>query len=338
MPDGEEPLPRRRGRRRKKSRSKLKIVIYTLIAMFAVVVFAVAGFALYLNHLLDSNVRRSGLLPPNESRLSRATTAGNSQNILLLGSDSRTEDLGDSSRADVIQLVHVSDDRKTVQVIHFPRDLYVDIPGHRKNKINAAYALGGAPLLVQTMEGMLDVPIDHVAQIGFDGFKDLTNTVGGVDVNVDQATTSGHFTFTEGINHMKGDAALAFVRERHQLSEGDISRGKRQQAWIKALLTKSLKRGTLSNPTRLASMIDDTTKNLVVDNAFSTGKMRDLGFSLRGLRSSGVTFLTAPFTGFDTVNGIGSVDTVDQTKMKQLGDALRTDKVKDLPNQIANPG
>ncbi|MDF8265559.1 LCP family protein [Luteipulveratus flavus] len=333
---GEEPTTGpERGRR---PRSRARVIAYTLLTMLLVVVLAAVGFGLYLDHLVSANVRHDPLLPPAESRAARAQGAGDAQNILLLGSDSRTEQLQDASRADVIQLVHISDDRSSVQVIHFPRDLYVPIPGHGRNKINAAYAFGGAPLLVQTMEGMLHVRIDHVAQIGFDGFRDLTNTVGGVDVNVDQPTTSDGHTFTRGINHLDGDAALAFVRERKQLSEGDIDRGRRQQAWLKGLLDKTLRAGTLANPVRLAHVVDDTTSNLVVDDGFSTGEMRSLALSLRNLRGGGVTFATAPFSGFRSVPGVGSVDVVDDAGMARLGTALREDRVADLPKTTSSPG
>ena len=320
-----------------KRRSPARIAVYTVLSMLLVVALVLAGFALYLNHLLDSNVRRAGLLP-SASRTAKDPAAGDAVNILLLGSDSRTEDLQDSSRADVIQLVHIDSGRSSAQVIHFPRDLYVDIPGKGKNKINAAFAYGGAPLLVQTLERLLGVRVDHVAQIGFDGFKDLTNTVGGVDVNVEQPTTSGGFTFTKGTNHMSGEQALAFVRERKQLGAGDIDRGKRQQAWIQALLAKSLSRGTLTNPAKLTSMIDDTTSNLVVDDQFSTGAMRSLAISLRSLRGGDVTYLTAPFSGFDTVAGVGSIDVVDQPRMTALGTALRTDAMSSYDGRANTPG
>ena len=84
-------------------------------------------------------------------------------------------------------LVHVPADHSEVTLIHFPRDLYVSIPGKGKNKLNAAYAFGGAPLLVTTMQNMLGVRVDHVAMLGFEGFKSMTDAVGGVDVNVEEA-------------------------------------------------------------------------------------------------------------------------------------------------------
>lgn len=329
----------RRSRRRRegKRRNPLVVALLVLLTMALIVAVALGGFALYLTNKFDNNVTRSSLLPDGD-RATRAASAGNAQNILLLGSDSRTQELRSGARADVIQLVHVPNDRKSLQVIHFPRDLYVDIPGRGKNKINAAYAFGGAPLLVQTLEQLLGVRIDNVAAIGFDGFKELTNTVGGVQVNVDQPSTSQGYTFTPGTMQMNGDQALAFVRERKQLAGGDIDRGKRQQAWMKGLMSKTLNTGTLTNPVKLSGMVDDVSQNLVVDESFSTGDMRSLAFSMRGVRQADITFMTAPYSGFSSVRGIGSIDVVDEPRMKQLGQALQEDTMTTLPGQITNPG
>ena len=101
-------------------------------------------------------------------RPTRVEAAKDSLNLLLLGSDSRGPDQG---RSDVIVLAHISDDRSRVDLIHFPRDLWVDIPGRGKDKINAAYAYGGAPLLVQTLQTLIKVPVDHVAVVDFRGLQ-----------------------------------------------------------------------------------------------------------------------------------------------------------------------
>jgi LCP family protein required for cell wall assembly len=103
---------------------------------------------------------------------------------LLIGSDSRTSVA--NGRSDVIVLVHISRDSKMVHLIHFPRDMYVDVPGHGKDKINAAYVYSGPRLLVRKL---VDVPIDHVAVIGFDGLKAMTDAVGGVDVYTGEVTS-----------------------------------------------------------------------------------------------------------------------------------------------------
>ena len=119
-------------------------------------------------------------------------------------------------------------------------------PGRGKDKINAAFAYGGAPLLVQTLQDLVGVPVDHVAIIDFEGFQRMTDAVGGVNVYVEEGSSGGGYTFTKGFQQMGGAEALAFVRERKTLSEGDISRGRRQQAFIKALMLKSLSRDVLA--------------------------------------------------------------------------------------------
>ncbi len=318
------------GRRRpRRKRGRLKIALLTLASMLLIVVLAGVGFALYLNHLLDSNVERAGLLPSEGSGPTRQATAGEAQNILLLGSDSRDKsDIHDASRADVIQLVHINDDHSALQVISFPRDLYVPIPGHGKNKINAAYAFGGAPLLVKTLQNMLGVHIDHVAQIGFTGFAKVTDELGGVDVYVAQGFhEKGYGSFDKGWHHMSGEQALGFVRERHQLAEGDIDRGRNQQAWIKAVLDKTMKKGTLLNPIKVTNIIDDITSNAVVDKSMTASYMRNTALKLRDIRMDDVSFYTAPFKGFAYVKGAGAIDVVDKPAMKALGKAIATDRM-----------
>jgi polyisoprenyl-teichoic acid--peptidoglycan teichoic acid transferase len=244
---------------------------------------------------------------------------------LFIGSDARAGLAG--ARSDVIVLMHVAADRKTVSLVHFPRDLYVSVPGHGKDKINAAFAYGGSPLLVQTVQGLVGVPVDHVAIVHFDGFKNMTDAVGGVNVYVEEPSSGGGYTFAKGYQQMDGKQALAFVRERHDLSEGDISRGRRQQAFVKALLLKSLSRQVIRNPVKLAQFVDAGTANLTVDDAFSVGEMRKEALSLRNLRGKDIAFVTAPFTGFGTAPNGGSIDVVDVSGMQELGDALQNDQM-----------
>jgi LCP family protein required for cell wall assembly len=213
----------------------------------------------------------------------------------------------------------------------------VSVPGHGKDKINAAFAYGGAPLLVQTLQGLVGVPIDHVAIVGFDGFQRMTDAVGGVTLYVEEASNSGGVVFTKGYQHVNGAAALAFVRERHQLSEGDISRGRRQQAFIKALLLKALSREVLTNPIELAQFVDAGTSNLTVDQAFTVAQMRSEAFSLRNLRGRDVAFVTAPFTGFGTAPNGGSIDIVDAPGMQALGTALQNDAMSTYTDVTHTP-
>jgi LCP family protein required for cell wall assembly len=305
-----------------------------------VVVGGAAAYLLFLNHTVSANVQHESLLPtPGVSGAEPAPTkkpnAAKAQNILFIGSDARAGLAG--ARSDVIVLMHVSGDRTKVTLVHFPRDLYVNVPGHGKDKINAAFAYGGAPLLVRTLQDLVGVPIDHVAISNFEGFKNMTDAVGGVNVYVEEPSSGPNYTFRKGFQQMDGAEALAFVREREDLSEGDISRGRRQQAFIKALLLKSLSKDVITNPVRLAEFVDAGTKNLIVDDKFSVSQMRSEALSMRNLRGKDVSFITAPFNGFGTSPVGGSIDILDEPGMRELGDALQNDAMASYTDQTRTP-
>jgi anionic cell wall polymer biosynthesis LytR-Cps2A-Psr (LCP) family protein len=129
------------------------------------------------------------------------------------------------------------------------------------------------------------------------------------------------------MNHLDGEAALGFVRERHQLSQGDISRGRRQQAFIKALMLKALGKETLTNPVRFAQLVDAATRNVTVDNAFSIADIYSQALAMRDVRGDDIVFITAPISGFGTSPQGASIDFVDDAKMAELSAALRSDNM-----------
>ncbi len=352
----DEARERRAGRKR--PRRRRRAVLIGVLAVVLVPVLAVLGYVGYLNHLATVNVQHADLLPPAGATalatgqpgaaVPGATSAATDaeldpgepgpgiapgaalvpsdsvgDNYLLIGSDARPGLAG--GRSDVIILVHVPVDHHNVTLIHFPRDMYVPIPGHGTNKINAAYAFGGAPLLVTTMQNLLGIHIDHAAYIGFEGFKRMIDAVGGVDVVVEEGGTIDGYVFTKGQMHLEGAAALSFVRERYDLSQGDLSRGRRQQAVLKSLLLKALSAQTLTNPGELAAFVDAATANTTVDSSLDVGTMRGELFALRGLRSGDIRFITAPLTGFGRSSAGASIDLVDWARIAELGLDIRTD-------------
>ncbi|MDO9100476.1 MAG: LCP family protein [Caldisericota bacterium] len=307
-------------------------------------VLAVGTGAVYvalLDRMVTTNVKHEEMLPTpsvGESVPTESPSAEDAQNILLIGSDSR--DSVANGRSDVIILMHISSDRQKVYLVHFPRDIYVDVPGYGMDKINAAYAYGGPQLLVRTLQNLVDVSIDHVAVVGFEGFRAMTDAVGGVDVYAEEASIDEVYNedFTQGwdipvhvgMNHLDGAAALGFVRERYDLSQGDISRGRRQQAFVKALVLKALSKETLTNPVRLAQFVDAATRNVTVDDTLSVADIYSQALAMRNLRSSDIVFITAPITGFGTSPQGASIDIVDDAKMAQLSRALRTDDMSSI--------
>jgi LCP family protein required for cell wall assembly len=321
------------GSRRERKRNR-KVLIAALVLLL-VPVLAVGGYLVWLNQIVTNNVRQELLLPDGPAAAGPTDSSGKTidipqgtgTNYLIIGNDAGPDRVG--ARSDVMVLVHIPDDHRDVTLIHFPRDLYVSIPGYGKNKLNASYAFGGSPLLVTTMQNLLGIRIDHVAMLGFEGFQKMTDAVGGVDVNVEEASVGDHNTvFRKGIQHMDGTTALIFVRQRHTLSEGDISRGRRQLAFIKALMLKTLTKDVLTNPIKLKDFIDAATSNLTIDQKLDVGQMRSEAFAMRGLRGDDIHFITAPFTGFGTSPDGASIDIVDTVKMAQLGDAIRKDDLE----------
>jgi LCP family protein required for cell wall assembly len=307
-----------------------RIIVSVVAVSLLLLVGSAAAYVGFINHTIKIQITHEALMPPpkaGESVPSRDPASGKAMNILLVGSDSRTA--VDRGRSDVIMLIHVSSDRRHAYLVHFPRDMYVDVPGHRKDKINAAYAYGGPQLLVRTLQNLVDVPLDNVAVINFEGFKAMTDALGGVDVYAEEASTERSVVHV-GVNHLDGDAALAFVRERYELSEGDISRGRRQQAFIRALMLEALSERTLANPARFADFVGAGARNLTVDNALSVSDMRSQALELRGLGRKDIVFLTAPITGFGTSPRGASIDIVDEARMALLSAALRSDTMSTI--------
>lgn len=322
----EEPPARRRRRGRR--------VLAAFLALVFLLFAGAAGFVWYLDSRIGK-IKTADLLPTDgadgdggsggTTDSGKPLVTGKGDNYLIIGSDARPGDT--FSRSDVMVLAHVTEKKDKVYLIHFPRDLYVSIPGRGKDKLNAAYAYGQAPLLIRTFQDMLGVKIDHAAQIDFQGFVTMTDAVGGVRVWAEEASDQGVFQVHKGWNDLNGQQALAFVRERKKLSEGDISRGRRQMAFIKALMVKTLSPGVLLNPIKLASFMDAATSNLTVDRTMTPKFMRSEALSLRSLRSDDILFITAPFTGYGTAPNGGAIDLVDARRMEELGQALQKDDV-----------
>lgn len=313
------------GRRPHRRMSRRRRIAVSVLAFLLLVTVGIGGYAWFISSKVDRNLAREDLL--GDSREQTTTSDGQKlvddegENYLLLGSDARPEDPG---RADVIQLVHVDEAKENVWIIHFPRDLYVDIPGRGKDKINAAYAYGQSPLLVKTLQDLVGVKIDHVARTDFEGFQKLTDALGGVTVDNAQASPR----YPKGSTELDGDSALEYVRERKTLAEGDISRGQRQQAWLKGIMSKTLTPGVLLNPAKLDDVIDAGTKHTVVDNSLTGGEIRKQAIGMRSIRGGDIHFITAPYSGFGTSPEGASIDVLDEQGMKRLSDALRTDDLE----------
>lgn len=321
------PPPRRRNR----ARTALLITLALLL------ILAGGGvLTLYLvSEKLGGQVQRfeafAGL---DESRRPKDVTSGagaGALNILLAGTDARidpgsqtVEDLErGGQRSDTIMIMHITGDRKHAYLISIPRDTWVEIPGKGMHKINAAYALGGPSLFVETVERFTNMRMHHLAVINWQGFMDLTDALGGVEINFPERTLlrNGKY-YGPGVETLSGEEALDYVRERKTLKEGDFDRARRQQNYLRSLMNQTLAKGT--SLSKIGPVIDAITKNLYVDEGFTNGKMRDLAFEMRNIRGDDVSFILLPrakqATGYE---GDQSVVYHDPVKTKALFDALK---------------
>jgi len=312
------------------------------IALVAGAVVAVAGLVAgislygYANGLNDDLKRTDAFSEITNGR--PVKTVDGAINILLVGSDSRDPDaIKDDTnawRADTMIVMHIPEDHKSAQLVSIPRDLYVRIPegnsadcsSGSRNKINAAFAFGGLPRAVRTVECMTDVHLDHVLAIDFGGFKEVTDALGGVDLKVEQNITSIHKPyrkFKKGTMHMDGATALDWIRQRKQFARGDFARMQHQQEFLKALMDKAASSGTLGNPSKLNDFLKSVTKAITADKDFS---LTDMALQFRSLRGENLTFITSPNLGSDTIDG-QSVVVADREKALALYKAIAADKM-----------
>ncbi|PWH06670.1 LytR family transcriptional regulator [Brachybacterium endophyticum] len=312
----------RRTRRPHRGRRALLIILLILV-----VLVAAAGIiaARYLTSLNNSYEKRTTISIDDDRS---GDTAG--ENFLLLGSDKRSPEAAaaekvSGQRSDVMMLVHVPADHSGAYVMSFPRDLYVDIPGHGKDRINSAIEYGGVPLVVNTVEDYTGAHIDHVGLIDFEGIQGLVDALGGVDVQVPKEFTSNGVEFTQGSMHMDGKTALVFARERKTFADGDFQRNRDQQALLKGIIGELLDRDTLSSPSKISDTVEVVSPYLTTDDALTGSQLVKLGMSLRGIRGSDIDYLSVPYGDPYTTKGGASVVGSDEAGMKELKKALADD-------------
>ncbi|OLB77059.1 MAG: hypothetical protein AUI14_17045 [Actinobacteria bacterium 13_2_20CM_2_71_6] len=299
----------------------------------ALVVAGGATFVWGYARSLNGNLARTNVFGSMSPSARPPETVVGALNILLLGSDSRDPGGTGSSRSDTMMLLHLDADHHHAYAVSIPRDTWVFVPtapdgknGNTMAKINAAYSWGGAPLAVQTVERFTGVRIDHVVIIDFAGFRGVVDALGGLDMYVDQTITSifpPYRVFSKGNRHFTGAEALDYVRQRYQYADGDLTRERHQQEFLKALLDKADSSGTLTDPSRLNAFLQAVTKSTTVDENFD---LVDTALQLRDLRGTDVTFLTSPTAGTGW-EGDQSVLRSDPAKAAALYRAVSADTV-----------
>ena len=341
----ETPPPAKPGRRRKQKgfirRHKVLIAIGVLLAIIA---GTAGGYWWWLNHQLSSIPRfNAGITVPE------GKNGGGEQNkpldILLLGADNGGDDLTVADelkagtwtpfahRSDTIMIAHIPADRQSVQLVSIPRDSWVDIPGYPSSdhfaKINAAFAYGGPQLAITTVQQLTGIHIDHVAIIDWAGFKDLTTALGGVRVYIPETfyDESQRITWEKGWQTLEGQEALAYVRTRHGLANGDFGRIERQQNFMRATMQKLL--SSSHNVVTLTKVINNLAKFLTIDDTWDNQELVNLALSMRQVHSGDVQFLTAPLGRYGTSSDGQSYVQLAPKQSQRLFDDLVSDNLQD---------
>lgn len=320
-PGAAPPPPAAPKRRRKRHWGKI------LLALLLVGVLAVVGCGVWI----DTSLHRIPAFTAYPDR----PAPGRGTNWLLVGSDSRQDltpeqqaalatggDIG-NGRTDTILLVHIPalGSSTPPTMVSIPRDSYVPIPDNGKDKINAAFSLGGAPLLAQTVESATGLHLDHYAEIGFGGFADLVDAVGGVTVCPAEPISDplAGIDLPAGCQQLDGRNALGFVRSR-ATPRADLDRMVHQRQFMSALLHRATSPGVLLNPLRWAPMAHAAANTVTVDQDAHVWDLARLGWALHG---DPVT-TTVPIGDF-SAGDAGSVVVWDHDAASRLFDALASD-------------
>ncbi|MEU8973027.1 LCP family protein [Streptomyces monashensis] len=301
--------PERRYRRRWVRRGALGLAAF---------VAAAAGGGWLLYAALDANITSDDAAARELARYERERPTAlvkGAQNILLIGSDTRSgdgnarygRDLG-SERSDTTILLHLAANRRSATAVSLPRDLMVDVPGCLRTDgsrsapvftmFNSAYSVGGSACSIRTVEKLTGVRIDHHVVVDFSGFKEMVDAVDGVRVCLKEPIhdKAAKLKLPAGEVELDGEQALGFVRARESLGDGsDTERMERQQQFLGALVNKMQSGDVLLNPVKLYPVLDAATSSLTADPELAS--LRGLYQLVRGLRNipiKQVQFLTVP--------------------------------------------
>ncbi|MGV9348385.1 LCP family protein [Streptomyces spiralis] len=270
--------------------------------------------------------------------------AGKGTNYLIVGSDSRAgmsaEDKkklhtgsAEGKRTDSMMILHVGDNGDTL--ISLPRDSNVTIPQFRgsesgkirpamgANKLNAAYAFDGPTLLVRTIEYNTGLHIDHYVEIGFAGFANIVDAVGGVEMTIDQPFKDkwSGADFKAGKQKLNGEQALAFVRTRHAFAASDLQRTKNQQKFLSALAHQVATPSTVLNPFKFYPTMGAGLDSLVVDKDMSLWDLASMFWAMKGVSGGDGKSMNMPISGSTGGNLVW-----DKAKVKTLVDELKNDE------------
>ncbi|WP_082977585.1 LCP family protein [Mycolicibacter heraklionensis] len=319
------PASRPSTSRRRRSWPRRLAVLALLVALLATA--SLVGAAAWL----DTALQRTAAFAGYADR----PTPGRGTTWLLVGSDSRADltlqeqqnlstggNIG-NGRTDTVLLVHLPSpgSESTATMVSLPRDSYVTIPGYGKDKINAAYTLGGAPLLTRTVEQATGLRLDHYVEIGFGGFASLVDALGGVTLCPDEPIDDplAGLNLPAGCQQLSGAAALGYVRSR-ATPRADLDRMAHQRLFLSALLARIADPTVWLNPLRWYTVPHAAAHAVTLDDSSGVIDLAALGWALHGT----TTTLTVPIGEFLRTD-VGDAVVWNHAEAARLFEALRRD-------------
>jgi polyisoprenyl-teichoic acid--peptidoglycan teichoic acid transferase len=316
-----------RFRKDNKRKKRKKRIILFLITPLLIVILGASAYATYLYKKAETVANESYKPVKTKSkREMKVDPKFDNISILLMGvDDSKTRRFGKGTRTDAIMIVTLNKKENSVKLLSIPRDSYVKIPGKiNKTRINAAHAIGGTDLAIETVQNLLDIPIDFYVKMNFNAFLDVVDAINGIDIEVpyklveqDSHDRQGAIRLRPGFQHLNAEEALALARTRHY--DNDIQRGLRQQEIIKAILKKAVSINSISKEGKI---IDAVGKNMETNLSFK---------DMKSLVSYAISDKTLDFS---TLHLDGSDSTINGAYYYQIDDSSLENAKLDLKSHL----
>jgi LCP family protein required for cell wall assembly len=246
----------------------MKKIMIVLGSLFLVSLLAVGGYGFYLYKSVQTTVNSSMHTELNRDKPDLREFVVDMEerepvSFLLLGVDAEESTSG---RTDTMMVVTVNPDDESMRMVSIPRDTRMDIPGlGKQDKVNHAYAFGGPDMAIAAVENYLDIPIDYFLSVNMDGFQEMVDAVGGVNVQNELVFSQNGHEFNEGELFLSGDQALAYARMRKEDPRGDLGRNERQRQIVHGMIKEGAQ---LSSITRAQSILDALGNNIMTNLTF----------------------------------------------------------------------
>lgn len=318
MPPGAVPPGPPTRRKPKRPARRVVAVLGVVVALCLVWLIAVPIYA--WSHVTRVDNDPSGSRPADQPGYT----------FLLLGSDSRAgltkaqqKALGTGSaagqRTDTIMVLSIPPGGKPA-LISLPRDSYLPIPGYGKNKINAAYAFGGPKLITKTVEQNTGLRIDGYVEVGFGGFVNVIDALGGIRLCLPNAIKDkdAHIDLPKGCQTLSGANALGYVRERHADPLGDLGRAKRQRQMLSAMIKKAASPASVINPASYWQLTNAGAQSLTLGKSTSAWEMAHFLLAMKSISAGDGYTLTVPVSNVNASTAAGSAVLWDTSKAKAM--------------------